>query len=80
MGFVERSDKEIGERPSRFETMKYNRDVISMLLFLYETFDTSTKCIYIRTYIVCVYIYYSGIREKNMHACAYKTSRNENSV
>lgn len=40
IGFVERLDKEIGERPSSFETMKYSRDVISMVLFLYETFDT----------------------------------------
>lgn len=34
IGFLERLDKEIGERPSRFETMKYSRDVISMVLFL----------------------------------------------
>jgi len=52
IGFVERLDKEIGERPSSFETMKYSRDVISMVLFLYETFDTYLSTLY---YIVLVF-------------------------
>lgn len=43
----------IGERPSSFETMKYSRDVISMVLFLYETFNA-----YIHVLLYC-----SGFRE-----------------